>query len=105
MAVGPLHATLVANTVTPLTLDVADPRPENLSFATPPRPRVGVVNVSGTAEVYFTTNGTDPTVGGAGCHVLPAAISALDVYDETPGPTSVVKLISVGTPKVSVRAL
>lgn len=105
MAAGPLHATLVADTVTSLTVDVADPRPDNLSFATPARPRVGVLNVSGGAEVYFTTDGTDPTVGGAGCHVLPAVISSLEVDDGTPGPTSVVKLISVGTPKVSVRAL
>lgn len=34
-----------------------------------------------------------------------AAKVALEVDDETPGPTSVVKLISSGTPKVSVRAI
>ena len=104
MTAGPLHATLVANTVTTLTLDLPDPAPENLSFATPKKPLVGVLNVNGAAEVYFTTDGTTPTVGGSGCHVLPATISALTVDDGTPGPTSVVKLISVGTPKVSVRA-
>jgi hypothetical protein len=104
MAAGPLHATLVANTVTTLTLDLVDPRPDNLSFATPKQPRVGVLNLTGTAEVYFTTDGSTPTVGGNACHVLPAVISALEVNDETPGPTSTVKLISTGTPKVSVRA-
>lgn len=105
MAAGPLHATLVASTVTTLTLDVADPRSDNLSFATQTRPRVGVINLTGTAEVYFTTDGTAPTVGGNGCHVLPATISAVEVDDLTAGPTSVIKLISSGTPKISVRAV
>lgn len=105
MAAGPLHATLVANVVTTLTLDLPDPAPEALSTATPKRARVGVLSVSGGAEVYFTTSGVVPTVGGDGCHVLPAVISALEVDDETPGPTSVIKLISAGTPKVSVRAV
>lgn len=105
MAVGPLHATLVANTVTPLILDLPDPAPEILSTATPRKARVGVLSVNGGAEIYFTTNGDDPTVGGDGCHVLPAVISALEVDDETPGPTSSIKLISAGTPKVSVRAV
>lgn len=105
MAAGPLHTTLVADTVTTLTLDVADPRPDNLSFGTPAKPQVGVLNVTGTAEVYFTTDGTTPTVGGNACHILPAVISALTVNDETPGSTSVIKLISAGTPRVSVRAV
>jgi hypothetical protein len=105
MAAGPLHATLVANTVTTLTLDLPDPAPETLSTATPKRARVGVLSVTGGTEVYFTTNGVTPTVGGDGCHVLPAVISALEVDDETAGPTSVIKLISAGTPKVSVRAV
>lgn len=103
MAAGPLHWTLVANTVKALTFDVADPRPDNLSFITPTA-RVEVLNVDGAAAVYFTTNGTDPAVGGDGCHVLPAAISAVEVNDETAGGTSTVKLISSGTPKISVRA-
>jgi hypothetical protein len=105
MAAGPLHATLVADTVTTLTLDLVDPRPDNLSFATPARPRVGVLSVTGTAKIYFTTDGTTPTVGGNACHILPAVISALEVDDGTPGPTSVIKLISSGTPEVSVRAV
>jgi hypothetical protein len=104
MTAGPLHATLVANTVTTFTLDLPDPQGDAASFATPPKARVGVISLSGTAEVYFTTNGVDPVVGSNGCHVLPAVISALEVNDETPGPTSTVKLISTGTPKVSVRA-
>ncbi|MFC3736526.1 hypothetical protein [Paractinoplanes deccanensis] len=94
----------MANTVTTLTLDLPDPVGNVASFETPPKARVGVINLSGAAEVYFTTDGSTPTVGGDGCHVLPAVVSALEVYDGTPGPTSVVKLISAGTPRVSVRA-
>ncbi len=66
--------------------------------------RVEVLNRDGAAAVYFTTNDDEPTVGGDNTYVLPAAISALDVPDEIKGP-SVVKLISSGTPAVSVRAL
>lgn len=102
MAVGPLHATLVAGAVTPLTLDLADPRAENLSFGTQPAAQVRVTNVSGTAAVYFTVDGSTPTVGGQGCYVLPAAMCSLRVADKTPGPTSSVNLISAGTPTVSV---
>ncbi len=105
MAAGPLHWTLSAATVKTLTLDLVDPKQGNLSFGDPVKPRVEVTNVDGAAAVYFTTNGADPTVGGDGCHVLPAAIGAVEVNDETPGATSVIKLISAGTPKVSVRAL
>lgn len=105
MAAGPLHWTLSASTVKTLTVDVADPKPDNVSFATQPKARVEVLNVDGAAAVYFTTNGVDPTVGGDGCHVLPAAIGSVEVVDETAGPTSVVKLISAGTPKVSVRGV
>lgn len=104
MAAGPLYATLTADAVTPLTLDLPDPVRDNLSFATAKKARVEVLNVTGTAEVWFTTNGVAPVVGADGCHCLPAAISAVEVDDETPGPTSTIKLISSGTPKVGVRA-
>ncbi len=66
--------------------------------------RVEVLNRDGAAAVYFTTNDDDPAIAGDNTYVLPAAISALDVPDEIKGP-SVVKLISSGTPAVSVRAL
>ncbi len=98
------HRTLVANTVTTVTLTVPEPRGDVTSFATAATTRVEVVSVDGTSEVYFTTDGSAPTVAGSNCHVIPAAISATEVADETPGGTSVVKLISAGTPKVSVRA-
>lgn len=89
MTASPAHVTLVANTVTTVTLDS--------DYAT-----VEVLNVDGAASVYFTTNGATPTVEGAGCNVLPAAIGALDLNTGTRG-TVTVKLISTGTPKISVR--
>lgn len=61
-----------------------------------------VTSLDGAAEVYFTVDGSTPTVGGENCHVLPAAISSLEVKEEISG-DAVVKLISSGTPKISVR--
>jgi hypothetical protein len=104
MAAGPLYVTLVGSVVSTLTLDLPDPAPDNLSFATPKKARVEALNVTGTAAVYFTTDGTTPVVGANGTHCLPAAIGFVEVNDETSGPTSVIKLISSGTPTVSVRA-
>lgn len=104
MAAGPLHRTLVANTVTTVTLDLPDPVGNITSFASPPLAQVEVFNLSGSAEVYFTTDGSAPVVGGDACYVLPAVMCTLTVNDGTPGPTSTVKLISAGTPRVSVRA-
>ncbi len=92
MAVSPAHATLVADTVTTITFDA--------NFG-----RVEVLNVDGAAAVYFRVDGTAPTVAGAGSHVLPAAIGSLEIADQTSGQNTVVKLISAGTPKVSVRGL
>lgn len=91
MAGSPQHATLIAATVATLTFDYD-------------AGEVEVVNVTGTSEVYVRTDGTDPTVGGTGCDVLPAAIGFVRIKVRTDGPT-VVKLISAGTPKVSVKLL
>lgn len=68
--------------------------------------RVRVVNLTGDAIIYFTLDGSTPTVGGVATYVLPAAIS----NDEEPVPDSkasnaVVKLISAGTPTYSVLAV
>lgn len=84
------HVTLVADTVTPVELHI------NAG-------RIEVLNVDGAAAVYFTTDGSTPTVAGNDCHVIPAAIASVEVADEISG-LAVVKLISDGTPKVSVRA-
>ncbi len=92
MAASPQHGTLVADTVLTLTFDT--------NFY-----RVEVLNVDGVAAVYFTVDGSTPTVAGTGSHVLPAAIGSLEVADGTSGQGTVVKLFSAGTPKVSVRGL
>lgn len=91
MAGSPQHTTLVANTVATITFDT--------NYG-----RVEVLNVDGVAEVYVSTDGTTPTVAGTGFEVLPAAIGWSEFTDRTNGNT-VVKLISAGTPKVSVKGL
>lgn len=85
------HLTLVANTVAEVDL------PTNAG-------RVEVLNRDGADEVYFTVNGAAPTVGGNDTHVLPATVGSVEVSRTRSG-AAVVKLISAGTPKVSVRAL
>jgi hypothetical protein len=89
---SPHHHTLVANTVYEVDFGV--------NFG-----RIEVLNVDGAAEVYFRTDGIAPTVAGDGCQVLAATIGSVEVDDLTAGQASVVKLISAGTPKVSVRGL
>lgn len=83
------HVTLVASTVTTVTLD--------RQYGT-----VEVVNVDGTDAVYFTVNGTVPAVASDGTIVLPAVIGGVDLAADSNSPT-VVKLISEGTPQVAVR--
>lgn len=62
---------------------------------------VEVLSHDGAAAVYFTVDGSTPTVAGKGCWMLPAAASSATVDVGTAGDT-VVKLISAGTPKVSI---
>ncbi len=64
--------------------------------------RCEVTSLDGAAEIYFTVDGSTPTVGGDNCIALPAAISSVEVAEEIAGDVSV-KLISSGTPKVQVR--
>lgn len=93
MQVKSVHGTLVADTVTTISdigTGIADVE------------QVDVLNRDGTAEIYFTVDGTDPTVEGDNTEVLPAAIGALSVPVETTAKPTV-KLISSGTPKYSVR--
>lgn len=83
--------TLTADTVEEFTLD-ADYN------------SVEVLNGDGAAEVFFRVDGEDPEVDAAGCYYLPAAIGSLAV-EVTSGDVTVVKAISSGTPKVSVRGI
>lgn len=62
---------------------------------------IEVVNRDGAAEIYFTVDGSAPTVGGANCFVLPAGVGSATVGVSASGNT-VVKLISSGTPAYSV---
>jgi hypothetical protein len=91
VAGSPQHATLAAGVVATLVFDK--------DFD-----RVEVLNVDGTAEVYFTVDGTTPAVGATGTQVLPAVITNLEVEPPSNANT-VVKLLSLGTPKVSVRGI
>jgi hypothetical protein len=95
MAGSPQHGQLAAGAVSPFTFD--------LDYD-----QVEVLNRDGTAEIYFTVDGTEPTVGGTGCEVLPAAMGSIVVAaPNAPGAGggTVVKCISTGTPKVSVKGL
>lgn len=62
---------------------------------------IEVLSHDGTAPIYFTVDGTDPIIEGRSSRVIPAAISSAQVEPPTAGPT-VVKLISAGTPRLSV---
>jgi len=54
----------------------------------------------GTAAVYFTVDGTTPTVSGSHCFKIPATVLSETVNVQTMAPT--VKLVSAGTPVYSV---
>lgn len=58
---------------------------------------VEVANIDGAGAIYFTVDGTDPTVGGAHCHLLPPFGCSRTISAPLDRPT-VVKLISSATP-------
>ncbi|MFI6228624.1 hypothetical protein ACIBCR_15085 [Micromonospora echinospora] len=90
MPLSPRHLTLTAETIAVVELD------RNFD-------RIEVLNRDGSAEVFFTTDGSEPGIGQDGCHILAAAIGAVEVADQTSGTNSVVKLISAAAVAVSVR--
>jgi hypothetical protein len=92
MAASPQTVTLTATTVATLTYD------EDF-------PEVEVMNVTGSAAVFVRFDGTNPTVGGAGCHVVPAVAGATITRKPRTSGVTVVKLISSGTPQVSARGI
>jgi hypothetical protein len=84
-----ISGTLVASTVATVTLDVA------YSY-------VEVVNVSGSAPIYFNVNlPANPTVAGNDCEVVVGAGGRTTVASPGTGVTTV-KLISSGTPTYTV---
>ena len=68
--------------------------------------RVTTVRIisDGTAAIYFTTNGTAPTVKGQADFQVPkGALTFTEEITEGAGTTLTVKLISEGTPTYSVE--
>jgi hypothetical protein len=69
---------------------------------------VGDMNIEvrsdGAAAIYFTLDGSDPTVKGDHCYELPAA-PCVRTVDRTKNLKQVVKLISSGSPEYSVSKL
>lgn len=85
------HSTLTASTVDTVTLTSA-------------AKRLRIINRSGTAEIYYTTNGSAPTVFGANCYVVVAAITEDSARNELGDQNETkVQLISSGTPTYSVE--
>jgi hypothetical protein len=68
-------------------------------------PKKVEVLTDGLADVYFTVDGSVPTVGGANCYRVPiggTSSLAVPVADSNPHDAVVVKLISSGAPTYSV---
>lgn len=92
------HATLVAATVTTFT------------FTDTTLSRVEILNRDGAAEVFVSFDSTAtpaaPVVEGNDFDIVPAAINArLTLSRMAPTRAIVVKVISAGTPKITVRGL
>lgn len=79
--------TLTANTVDTVNLGSAFSEVEVIS--------------DGAASIFFTVDGSIPTVGGASTYYLPAAATSRSVPVRG-GSAATVKLISSGTPLYSV---
>ena len=98
-AVNAYHGTLVAAAVDTVTLQ---------------RPYRAVQFVNrGSTDIFVRTDGGTPTVAGAESYVIPANTSVVlpmfvpiaDNSDASPRTTSVVELISSGTPAYSVQGV
>ena len=67
------------------------------------RGTVRVTNDTGTAAIFFTVDGSTPTVNGAATYRVPASVGASASVGSGSGATKTVKLISSGTPTYSVE--
>jgi len=85
------HATLVASTI------------DTVKFSTRPR-AVEIRNLNSTALIYFTVDGSAPTVGGDDTYRLsPNETLQVDIGNWVEPPQ--VQLISSGTPAYDVTAI
>jgi hypothetical protein len=92
---GSKHGTLTASTVATVVVDAFDAIEEQQAS-------LMVFNVDGTAAIYYTLDGSTPTVAGDNTRVLPAAICSRSHHRRT-GDQVTVKLISAGTPAYCVE--
>lgn len=83
------HLTLVATTVATVALDDTA------------QDKVYVTNRHATVEAFATVDGSTPTVGGDDTFIIPAARTTVLL---TPAGATSVKLISSGTPSITVSA-
>lgn len=89
-AVGTPAVVLVASTV------------ETVTFLKSDLPSVEVISpASNTADVWYTLDGSAPTVGGTNSYYLPPG--SVDIRRPTTSSPTTVKLISTGTPTVRVQ--
>ena len=65
--------------------------------------RARVYNDTGTAIIYFTVDGSTPTVAGNNTYRVPATAGASKSVDVPTAGNTVVKVISAGTPTYSVE--
>ena len=66
---------------------------------------VEVLNRNGAAEIFFTVDGSNPTVAGAGTFCVPAIAGAAVKVAAPEAATTSVKLISSGIPTYGVLGL
>lgn len=88
---GAYEKTLTASTVDTVTFTGADVAEV-------------AITTDGTAAIYVRFDGTNPTVAGTPCRMVPAIAGVYLMAPRTAGAT-VVKLISSGTPKYSVMRM
>lgn len=63
---------------------------------------IEIENIAGTSRVYFTTNGSPPTVRGRNCRALAAALNAVEVTRDPGEAGGAVRMIAEHDTTVSV---
>jgi hypothetical protein len=89
--IGCYEKTLVPNGIDQVTITDAE-LPTSLEFMT-----------DGSARIYVTTDGSDPTIAGKHCYVLPAVrcVRMIPIPNAAKG-NVVVKLLSEGAPEYDI---